>query len=139
MFQLQVGSAANLVRADVSNPALENEIEVLRMKYQARGLAGLAKLTSPPSAANIMALVMGALLTDPSQTQYFETIQPSPLATAQHLHLYARLKIIPEMIKALLEQVNKCGGIQALHEFGNSHLLQLYVDLMSARDICCAY
>ncbi|KIW98010.1 uncharacterized protein Z519_01594 [Cladophialophora bantiana CBS 173.52] len=133
MFHLQVASAANLIRADIKNERFPNNIEVLRLKHQARGLALVTKelqnLKGPAPDSLIMAMIMVANLTDPNPTQFPETIRPSPLATAQNLHLYARLTVIPSMIQALLELVVKRGGIQTMQQFGLPQLLQ-FADLM---------
>ncbi|KIW34175.1 uncharacterized protein PV07_00970 [Cladophialophora immunda] len=133
MFHLQVASAANLVRAGADNERFPNKIEVLRLRHQARGLALVTKelqnLKGPAPDSLIMALIMVANLTDPNPAQFPETFRPSPLATAQNLHLYARLTVIPSMIQALMEVVVKRGGIEAMQQYGLRQLLQ-FADLM---------
>lgn len=129
MFHLQLSAAANLFRADVNNEALPTDIENLRMIHHGRGMAmvrkELKKRKGPASDALIMAQIMVALLTDPDQTRHFDTFRESPLATAQNLHLYARLALVPSMIQALLALVSERGGIESMSEFGNAELLQL--------------
>jgi hypothetical protein len=129
MFSLQVAAAVNLYRADDVHGELPKEIITVSQKHQQRGFAmvrtELAKLKGPPSDALIMAQIMVALLTDPDQSQCLHSFRVSPLATAQNLHRYARLAIVPHLIGALLELVSKRGGITAMREFGNTHLLQL--------------
>jgi hypothetical protein len=132
MFYLQVASAANLVRADDSQPPLPRDIEMLRMRYYAKGLKMLRKELDSLSArkgvaddALIMANVVGALVTDPEPTQPHDSFRLSPLARAQNLHLYAKLQLMPAQIGALLNLVSKRGGLRSLREFGNAQMLQL--------------
>ncbi|OAG41520.1 hypothetical protein AYO21_04222 [Fonsecaea monophora] len=133
MFHLQVASAANLVRAGADNEPFPHNVEVLRLKHQARGLALVTKelqnLKGPASDSLIMAMIMVGNLTDPNPAQFPATYRLSPLATAQNLHLYARLTVIPSMIQALMELVIKRGGIQAMQQYGLVQLLQ-FADLM---------
>jgi hypothetical protein len=132
MFYLQVASAANLVRADDSQAPLPHDIEMLRMRYHSRGskmlLKELDRLRTRKGVADdalIMATVMGALVTDPEPTQFHDSFRLSPLATAQNLHLYAKLQLMPAQIGALLDLVSKRGGLRSLREFGNAQMLQL--------------
>ena len=128
MFHLQVAAAVNLHRADINLEALPKEIDSLAQTHHERGVKmvinQLAKLKGPPTDALIMAQIMVALLTDPDQTESFDSLRRSPLATAQNLHRYARLAIVPHLIGALLELVNKRGGIESTRDYGNSQLLQ---------------
>jgi hypothetical protein len=129
MFHLQVAAAVNLHRADPDLEPLSKEMATLAQSHQQRGVTmvrkELNKLKGPPSDALIMAQIMIALLTDPDQTASFDTFRRSPLATAQNLHRYARLAIVPHLIGALLQLVNKRGGITSTRDYGNSQLLQL--------------
>ena len=131
MFYLQVAAAVNLYRADDLHTELAKEIVTVAQKHHEEGVKmvrkELAKLKGPPSDALIMAQIMVALLTDPDQTPCLSSFRVSPLATAQNLHRYARLAIVPHLIGALLELVSKRGGITAMKEFGNAQLLQLCV------------
>ncbi|ETI20966.1 hypothetical protein G647_07309 [Cladophialophora carrionii CBS 160.54] len=133
MFHLQVAAAVNLHRADVDLEPLPKEIDAMAQSHSERGLnmvrKELGKLKGPPSDALIMAQIMVALLTTPDQTTSFDGFRRSPLATAQNLHRYARLAIVPHLIGALLELVTKRGGIESTRDFGNSQLLQ-FADLM---------
>ena len=128
MFHLQVAAAVNLHRADSTQDALPKDMESVAQTHHERGVKmvrnQLAKLKGPPSDALIMAQIMVALLTDPDQSEAFDNLRRSPLATAQNLHRYARLGIVPHLIGALLELVNKRGGIESTRDYGNSQLLQ---------------
>lgn len=131
MYHLQVAGAANLVRADARNPQLPNDVEILRLKHQAQGLgllmSALQNLKEPASDALLMAMVMAGMLTDPSPSQIPELYRASPLATAQHLHIYARLTLVPATMRTMLESVGKRGGIGNIHEYGMVSILQLLV------------
>ena len=128
MFHLQVAAAVNLHRADVNLEPLPPEVDSMAQTHTERGVSmvrnQLAKLKGPPSDALIMAQIMVALLTDPDQTEVVESMRRSPLATAQNLHRYARLAIVPHLIGALLELVTKRGGIECTQDYGNKQLLQ---------------
>lgn len=129
MYHLQVAGAANLIRADARNPPLPNDIEILRLKHQAQGLAllmsALQNLKGAASDALLMAMVMAGMLTDPSPSQITELYRASPLATAQHLHLYARLTLVPVTMRTMLESVDKRGGIVNIRDYGMVSILQL--------------
>ena len=131
MFHLQVAGAANLIRADVNSEPLSKEVEIIRLKHQSRGLAmvmaELQKLQGPASDGLLMAMIMVGVLTDPTDSRLPEIYRMSPLATAQHLHLYARLTIVPATIQALLDQVNQRGGIHKVKNYGMVEILQLLV------------
>ncbi|KAJ9613332.1 hypothetical protein H2200_003274 [Cladophialophora chaetospira] len=133
MFHLQVAAAVNLHRADSAQEALPKEMDAVAQTHHERGVKmvrnQLARLAGPPSDALIMAQIMVALLTDPDQSESFDSLRKSPLATAQNLHRYARLGIVPHLIGALLELVSKRGGMESTRDYGNSQLLQ-YADLM---------
>lgn len=139
MFHIQVAAAANLVRADPNHGPLPNKVEILRLKHQSRGLAlVMAELKSLKGTASdglLMAMVMVAMLTDPNQIPVPDTFRRSPLATAQNLHLYARLTVIPAMIEAMMGLVVKRGGIHNIKEYGMTQVLQLFVQtrLLSGR------
>jgi hypothetical protein len=131
MYHLQVAGAANLVRADARNPPLPNSIEILRLKHQNQGLAllmsALQNLQGPASDALLMAMVMAGMITDPSPSQIPEIYRASPLATAQNLHVYARLTLVPVTMRTMLESVDKRGGIQTIRDYGMVSILQLSV------------
>ncbi|OAP64808.1 hypothetical protein AYL99_00780 [Fonsecaea erecta] len=139
MYHLQVAAAANLVRVGTDNERFPHNIEVLRLKHQARGLAlvtrELQTLKGPAPDSLIMALVMVANLTDPipNPPQPAEVVPSSPLATALNLHLYAKLTVIPSMIQALLEVVVKRGGIQSVQQYGLQQILQFADMMVSSR------
>ncbi|KAK5059957.1 hypothetical protein LTR84_009840 [Exophiala bonariae] len=133
--EYQVAGAANLVRADARNPQLPNDVEILRLKHQAQGLAllmnALQNLTGPASDALLMAMVMAGMLTDPSPSQIPEMYRGSPLARAQHLHIYARLTLVPATMRTMLESVGKRGGISNIHDYGMTSILQ-FADLQAS-------
>lgn len=135
MYHLQVAGAANIVRADPRNPRLPNSIEILRLNHQSQGLAllmsDLQNLQGPASDALLMAMVMAGMLTDPTPSQIPELYRASPLATAQSLHIYARLTMVPATMQTMVESVDKRGGIQSIRDYGMVSILQLSVHSFS--------
>jgi len=131
MYHLQVAGAANIVRADLRNPPLPNDVEILRLKHQSQGLAllmsALKNLKGPASDALLMAMVMGGMLTDPNPSQIPELFRASPLATAQFLNVYARLTMVPATMQSMLESVVRRGGIKSIRDYGMVSILQLSV------------
>lgn len=129
MYHLQVAGAANIVRADARNPALPNDVEILRLKHQNQGLAllmsALKNLQGPASDALLMAMVMAGMLTDPSPSQIPEIYRSSPLATAQYLNVYARLTMVPATMQIMLQSVVQRGGIKNIRDYGMVSILQL--------------
>lgn len=43
----------------------------------------------------------------------------SPLATAQSMHMFGDIKLIPQHLQALRYLTNLKGGLQAVHKYGN--------------------
>ena len=96
----------------------------------------LRVLDRPASDGLLMAMVMMGMLTDPIESQIPEIYRASPLATAQHLHLYGRLTVVPATLKALVESINNRGGITAVKDYGMSSIVQMFVHTLPELDVC---
>lgn len=131
MYHLQVASAANIVRASGRAKPLSSHVEISILKHQNEGLFlirnELQTLTEAPSDALLMAMVMAGMLANAATFQIPDSFRLSPLATASSLHIYAKLDINPETIYALVDMVNRRGGIQTVKIYGMRSILQMSV------------
>ena len=84
-----------------------------------------------PSDALILALFSSNFLSQPIPHSSEDCIPASPLATAQLLHTYGRVPLIPGHTMALRNLVEKRGGLANLRQGGIADLIQLH-DLRTA-------
>jgi hypothetical protein len=130
IFHLQSSAAINISQAARrAETTLSHNLDIISLEHQTRGLSLLqSELVAGPkehSDTVIMAMVIAGMLSSPQAPAEYGTRRQSSLAEAQSVHLYARLGMVATTAQALVEAVNRRGGLLTIKSYGLAEILQL--------------
>ncbi|KAI1607917.1 hypothetical protein EDD37DRAFT_670367 [Exophiala viscosa] len=96
----------------------------------------LRSLKSPASDALIMAVVILAIHGSRDEKEYPKVHPPSPLASAQNLHVYGNMVADEQHTQAILLLIKQKGGLEAFELFGMADTMALCDLYFSTKHIC---
>ena len=108
------------LQQDFPNSSITESLELARMQHYSKAIRLLKQqvdsLAGKPASESLIASVLrlGVAAHLVQGVALSECHRRSPLATAQYVHLYGKLSIMPTYAKALHLLVDSLGGIQTL-------------------------
>jgi hypothetical protein len=128
LFHAQAVTAAGIVVAESHDPKIRHAAAVARVQQQVLSIQGISeeinKLTGVASDALILAILHLGYAAGEVIANNVQLHPTSPLATAQSLHIYGTVELMPQHVKALQILVRQKGGIETIQLPGLRYFLE---------------
>jgi hypothetical protein len=128
LFHAQAVTAAGIVVAETQDDKVRSAAIVARAQQQILSIQGIAdeinKLTGAASDALILAILHLGYAAGEVTVNNVQLHPTSPLATAQSLHIYGTVELLPQHVKALQILVEQKGGIETISLPGLKYFLE---------------
>lgn len=128
LFYAQAVTAAGIVVAESQDAKIRHAAAVARVQQQVLSIQGISeeitKLTDVASDALILAILHLGYAAGEVTANTIQIHPTSPLATAQSLHIYGTVELMPQHVKALQVLVEQKGGIETITLPGLRYFLE---------------
>ena len=128
LFHAQAVTAAGIIIAECQDARIRHASAVIRAQQQVLSIRGIsqeiAKLTGIASDALILAILHLGYAAGEVNANNVHLHPTSPLASAQSLHIYGTVELMPQHVKALRILVKQKGGIETIKLPGLRYFLE---------------